>query len=117
MQAKHDAVIGAHCRTLKLQPRATDGTQIRHGIPNATGLQVLAAFYRTAAQVAAEVARDHMIARWRLPQRPGQSTFTPGERVDAAVQMQVQRDGNQYELSYWFDSLDIYVLFHVYPPR
>jgi hypothetical protein len=58
-----------------------------------------------------------MIARWQQPQAPGTSAFTVGTRVDAAVQMQLQQDGYQYEVSYWYDSHDIYVLFHCYPGR
>lgn len=116
MQAKHDQVIRGYCRQVGLNPRNDRGTEFKHG-SLATGQQVLAVFYKARASVAAEAAEKHMVTKWKLPQAPGGSVFTKEARVDASVQMQRQSDGNQYEVSYWYDGTDIYVLFHCYPQR
>jgi hypothetical protein len=119
MQAKHDALMRGYCQSIGVVGRAQDGTQVRHAA-NATANGVLtgAGFYGQKAGIAADIARDHMVAKWRQTASiPGQAVFTPGTRVDASVQMQVQSDGFQYEVSYWYDEQDIYVLFHCYPSR
>jgi hypothetical protein len=118
MQSKHDELMRGHCQAIRVQARRQDGTQVPHS-RGATAATVLApgGFYSQKARIAANVVKDLMIARWQQPQVAGQAAFTPGTRVDAGVQMKLQSDGFQYEISYWYDGNDIYVLFHCYPGR
>jgi hypothetical protein len=109
MQAKHDAKIQGYCRSIHVAPRTTDGTQVTYAGPAATALAP-GGFYRTRAATAANVVKNQMVTRWQ-----GGTTFVPGTRVDASVQAHVQADGYRYEVSYWYDGNDIYVLFHTYP--
>lgn len=115
MQSKHDQLLSGYCKSLKLQPRKQQQTQIIHH--GATAASVLAGFYQQRAIVAADIARDEMIAKWRVGAAEGESVFTKGAQVDAAVQMDIQPDGYQYELSYWYDGPDVYVLYHCSPER
>jgi hypothetical protein len=118
MQSKHDELMRGHCQAIHVAARRQDGTQVRHA-QGATAATVLApaGFYSQKARIAADVTKNQMVARWQQPQVAGQSVFTPGVRVDAGVQMKLQNDGFQYEISYWYDGNDIYVLFHCYPGR
>lgn len=116
MQAKHDALLRAYCQRIGVQGRPRAGTQVEHRSTDTAGL-VLApgGFYTERAETAADVVRDQMVSRWSQPQRPGEPVFAPGTRTDAAVQAQVQDDDYRYEISYWYDAPDVYVLFHCYP--
>jgi len=113
MQAKHDSLMVGYCKSVQVAPRKQAGNQIQHG-KNATATGVLNNFYPQKAVVAAEVVCDQMIKRWKN-QSQTQPEFTPGVRIDASVQSIVQRDLYRYEISYWYDGQDIYVLFHCYP--
>ena len=111
MQAKHDVLISGHCKSLKLTPRRTDGSQITHrGAPTATALLGAGGFYEARAGQATDTVLAQMITKWQ-----GGTTFTVATRVDASVQGVVQTDGYRYELSYWYDNADVYILFHCYP--
>ena len=113
MQAKHDQIISGYCRTVDVQPRKQDGAQVKNS--GANGAAALAGFYVTKAETAAEVAKDHMVKKWANQAQGAAPVFTPGVRVDAAVQNTVQSDDYSYEISYWYDGQDIYVLYHCYP--
>ena len=114
MQSKHDSVIRGECQRLGVQWRNANHSQITHN-QGATADQVLSNFYAQRAGTAADVVRDQMVTRWQRPQAEGQVVFTVGVRVDAAVQRDAQADGYRYEISYWYDGQDSYVLFHSYP--
>jgi hypothetical protein len=114
MQSKHDRLIYGYCLAHQVEGRRQDGTQIP-ATAGATALARLGGFYVTRAQTAAAAAAAHMVGRWQAPQVQGRQVFRQGERVDAAVQAVQQADGYYYELSYWYDGTDIYVLFHCYP--
>lgn len=118
MQCKHDPLMIGYCHQINVIARAQDGTQVRH-TPGSTAASVLApgGFYAQRALKAADVTKTIMVAKWGKPQLPGRPVFTPGKREDASVQMDIQSDGYQYEISYWYDGPDIYVLYHVYPSR
>ncbi len=116
MQAKHDQLIAGYCHTVGAVARRQDGTQVRHP-PRTTAVAALAGFYVLKAGVAADVTVANMTGRWQRQAVGGAPVFTPGVRVDAGVQNQVQNDRYQYEISYWYDGDDIYVLYHCYPDR
>jgi len=125
MQSKHDAVIRGYCNQVAVVGRRADGTQCNHNF--ATAPLAFAGYYNLRAQVAAEVVKTQMEGRWagqaQGPRTPVFTRPTPGAlgstraRVDASVQNTVQRDNHQYDISYWYDGPDIYVLFHCYPSR
>ena len=125
MQSKHDAVVRGYCQQVGVTHRPQKGSQCNHN--HATGDQAFAGYYNLRAQVAAEVVKAQMEGRWiNQPQGARTPVFTrvtPGalgstqSRVDASVQNTVQRDNHQYDISYWYDGPDIYVLFHCYPSR
>ncbi len=112
-QAKHDRAMYAYCRSIGIQPRNNAGTQVGHNYgPN----DAFSYFYPQKAHIAANVSLGNMLRRWGSARNnPGVSVFTPEVRVDAAVQGIVQEDGYSYEISYWYDNDNIYVLFHCYP--
>jgi hypothetical protein len=112
MQCKHDGLLRGYCPSIGVVARKKDGTQVQYA--DATPQTALAGFYTQKARIAAEVACDHMAGKWRRAVAP---VFTPGTRVDASVQNQVQHDRHQYKLSHRYDGQDIYVLFHVYSAR
>ena len=115
MQAKHDANMRGYCNTVQVVGRPQAGEQIRDS--GLSGTVALTGFYVVKSRMAAEVTRDQMIKRWKA-QKPGAGpVFIPGVRVDASIQNEVQTDNYQYELSYWYDNQDIYVLYHCYPAR
>lgn len=122
MQAKHDAVMRGYCQQIGAQARRQDGTQVQHR-PGETAESALRGFYTERAAVAAQAVKDQMVSRWEEAQPEGRPEFRSGERVDAAIQNQVQEDGFQYEISYWYEtrepaaSREVYVLFHCYPAR
>lgn len=113
MQAKHDALIRGYCQKIKVEGRREDGAQVRHA-KGATAETALAGVYGEKAEIAATVVLAQMIEKWQKSV-PGREVFTPGVRVDAAMQSETQSDGYGYEISYWYDGDDIYVLFHCYP--
>jgi hypothetical protein len=114
MQSKHDANMRAYCNTVNVAPRRADGTQVKSG---ADGPQALAVFYVIKSRTAAEVTRDQMVQKWQSQGNTETDVFTPGVRVDASIQKKVQTDNFQYEISYWYDNQDIYVLHHCYPSK
>jgi hypothetical protein len=125
MQSKHDGIIRGYCQNIHVESRRADGTQVVHNF--VTGPTALAGFYPGKGQVAVEVVAAQMEERWNAqtqgPRAPVFVRPTPGAlgssraRVDASVQSQVQRDRYSYDISYWYDGPDIYVLFHCYPAR
>jgi hypothetical protein len=114
MQAKHDVLFQGYCKQIGVIPRPTHGTQVTHA-KGSTAAGVLGAFYATKAGIAADLASSNMQTRWRAQAPGAPSVFTVGKRVDAAIQGIRQSDGYRYEISYWYDNNDIYVLFHCYP--
>jgi hypothetical protein len=116
MQSKHDALMRGYCNQIHVVSRREDGTQVKHAAGATAGTVLQAGgFYAQKAGIAANIIKTQMAARWQQVQVPGQSVFTPGHRVDAGVQSQIQTDRYRYEISYWYDGQDIYVLFHCYP--
>ncbi len=113
MQSKHDDhqnAIRAYCNSKGLGVRIIQGASM---VAYQGGWQQ---FYAACARVAAEMSRDHMVARWTANGGVGKATvFTPGARVDCAAQRVRQRDNLHYETSYFYDSSIIYVAFHCYP--
>jgi hypothetical protein len=119
MQAKHDGLMREYCIANKLGGRRAQESQVAHEA-GTTMEQALAAdgFYAKKARIAAEIVLTQMSRKWKAqPQGPGPAVFTLGKRVDASVQGDKQPDGYQYEISYWYDSQYIYVLFHCYPEK
>lgn len=109
-QSKHDALIGGYCRSINIDPRRSDGSQIRHG-SNAKAEDVLKGFYKEKGKIAADATLEQMIQTWKKG-----GHFKDGEQINAAIQRDVQSDDYQYEISYWYYSGgEIYVLFHCYP--
>jgi hypothetical protein len=115
MQSKHDANMRAYCQTVQVEGRRQDGNQVPNS--GANGPAALAIFYVTKSQKAAEVTRDLMMKKWKLQKAGAPNVYTPGVRVDASIQKDVQSDNYQYEISFWYDNQDIYVLYHCYPSR
>jgi hypothetical protein len=115
MQAKHDALMRGYCQRIGVQGRPQAGSQITGHGTNADAVLGNGGFYEARAQTAADAVKTQMVARWGQQQQQGQQVFTPGQRVDAAIQSQVQNDNYRYEISYWYDGDDVYVLFHCYP--
>ena len=113
MQAKHDANMRSYCDGAGIAKRSMAGTQVPNS--GANGAAALQGFYKTKSTVAATVARDQMQTKWAAQGPNGPLVFTPGTRVDASVQRVLQADGFRYEVSYWYDVQDIYVLYHCYP--
>lgn len=113
MQAKHDANMRSYCDGMGIAKRNRDGSQVSNS--GATGAAALQTFYRTKSTIAATIARDGMQTKWGAQGANGAPVFTPGTRVDASVQRMLQTDGFRYEVSYWYDVQDIYVLYHCYP--
>lgn len=114
MQSKHDQWVSGYCHSLQLSPRKQDGSQITHK-KNATKQDVLDGFYNEKGRTASDVVVDIMKEKWSKPTQSGESEFEQGKRYDAAVQKKKQSDNYRYEISYWYDVKDIYVLFHCYP--
>lgn len=114
MQAKHDELMRGYCRKIDVEGRPKKGAQIPHA-KTTTAEAALAGFYVDKAAIAADVVLKQMAEKWRTQSTPGQEVFTPGVRVDAAVQSETQSDGYGYEISYWYAGNDIYTLFHCYP--
>lgn len=116
MQSKHDWVLRGYCQKIKAVCREEKGTQVPHP-KDATVEDVLGEFYAQRASMAADVVENQMRDRWEKAQKQGDSVFPPGVQVNAAVQRHVQEDDYQYEISYWYEKPDVYVLFHCYPSR
>lgn len=114
MQAKHDELMRGYCRAIDVEGRRKQGAQVTYA-QSTTAQAALAGFYRGKAAIAANVVLGQMAEKWRTQSTPGQEVFTTGVRVDAGVQSETQDDGYGYEISYWYDGQDIYVLFHCYP--
>lgn len=113
MQAKHDILLSGYCRTIGFDPRRSDGTQITHR-RGTTAAQVLGmgGFYAQRGAIASEATLRSMLGKWTANE-----TLNIGTRYDPAVLSRVQRDRYQYDISYWYDVQDIYVLFHCTPER
>jgi hypothetical protein len=117
MQSKHDGLMRGYCKKVGVVDRKEDGTQVTH-TSGATAEAALTGIYADKGRIAAEAVAAQMTEKWRTTTpAPGKGVFTPGVRVDAGLQKKPQRDGWGYEVSYWYDVQDIYVLFHCYPPR
>lgn len=125
MQAKHDGLIAGYCESIDVVARRGQDSQVEHDAT--TGVGALTGFYVARAATAAAVVVEQMEARWNAqPEGRPTPVFTrlaPGyagsqaAQVDALVQHDVQPDGYQYEISYWYDGPDIYVLYHCAPER
>lgn len=115
-QSKHDATLYGYClrKDVNVKPRGTDGNQVPNK-KNLTADQMLSDFYPERAQTAAEIVMQKVSAALTKDTPTGSVAIRVGVQIDAAVQAIVQTDNYRYEVSYWYDTRDIYLLFHCYP--
>lgn len=113
-QSKHDATMRGYCLQNHIQPRPQAGSQVPNP-NNWTANQMLSNFYPARAETAADVVMAKVSAALAKNTPAGTVAIPIGQQIDAAVQAIMQADGYRYELSYWYDTRDIYLLFHCYP--
>ncbi len=112
-QAKHSQLIRGYCDQKKIERRKDTGEMCVEGETAAVALGPNG-FYAARSRTAADIVYHHMRRKWQQAQVAG--PIIGPERHDCSVQMQVQSDGFQYEVSYYYNG-EAYLFYHVYPPR